>query len=153
MSGTGGLFTHKIELHSFFDNAGGLRVGAPVRLEGVDVGNVTKIAVDPSRKADPVVVTYKVTSRFPGAIRQGATAMMSTAGVLGETFVDIDSRQAGGPEVKDGDTLAAKDQPDFNDVVRASQGTLQNVDILVKRVDRIVGQIESGNGNIGKLIY
>ena len=41
MSGTGGLFTHKIILKSYFDNAGGLRVGAPVRLAGVDVGNVT----------------------------------------------------------------------------------------------------------------
>ena len=40
MSGTGGLFTTKIELKSYFDDANGLRVGAPVRLAGVDIGNV-----------------------------------------------------------------------------------------------------------------
>ena len=34
MSGTGGMFTPKIELRSYFDNANGLRVGAPVRLAG-----------------------------------------------------------------------------------------------------------------------
>ena len=34
MSGTGGLFTTKIQLKSYFDNANGLRVGAPVRLAG-----------------------------------------------------------------------------------------------------------------------
>ena len=45
MSGTGGLFTSKIELKSYFDNANGLREGAPVRLAGVDIGNVTKILV------------------------------------------------------------------------------------------------------------
>ena len=35
----------------YVDNAGGLRVGAPVRLEGVDIGNVTRIRVvrDPKR--------------------------------------------------------------------------------------------------------
>ncbi|MFZ1132314.1 MAG: MCE family protein, partial [Terriglobales bacterium] len=32
MSGTGGWFTSKITLRSYFDNAGGLREGAPVRL-------------------------------------------------------------------------------------------------------------------------
>lgn len=153
MSGTGGLFSHKTTLYSYFDNAGGLRKGAPVRLEGVDIGNVTDIVVEPSHGVDPVRVTYKVTTRFPGAIRTDTTATMSTAGVLGETFLDLDSRQAKGEPVKEGAILKSKDTPDFNDVVRASQGTLQNVDILIKRVDRIVSQIESGNGSIGKLIY
>ena len=58
-----------------------------------------------------------------------------------------------GAEATDGDTLAARDQPDIQDVVRASQGTLQNMDSLLKRVDRIVAFIESGQGSIGKVIY
>ena len=45
MSGSVGLFTKKITLTSYFDNAGGLRKGAPVRLEGVDIGNVAEIRV------------------------------------------------------------------------------------------------------------
>jgi len=50
MTGTTGLFTRKIVVRTYVDNAGGLRVGAPVRLEGVDIGNVTRINVtaDPS---------------------------------------------------------------------------------------------------------
>ena len=49
-------------LISYFDNAGGLREGAPVRLQGVDIGNVTKIMVvaDPTRQLAPVQVTMKV---------------------------------------------------------------------------------------------
>ena len=56
MTGTTGLFTKKIVIRSYVDNAGGLRVGAPVRLQGVDIGNVTGIRVvsDPRRKVDPV---------------------------------------------------------------------------------------------------
>ena len=51
MTGTTGLFTKKIMLRAYVDNAGGLRVGAPVRLEGVDIGNVIGIRVvrDPKR--------------------------------------------------------------------------------------------------------
>jgi len=49
MSGTGGYFSHRITLVSYFDNASGLRVGAPVRLSGVDIGNVIAIRVVPDK--------------------------------------------------------------------------------------------------------
>src|SRR5215471_16192660 len=62
MSGTGGWLTKKITIKSYFDNAGGLRVGAPVRLNGVDIGNVKGIQVvsDADKKLTPVEVTMKV---------------------------------------------------------------------------------------------
>ncbi len=153
MTGTTGLFTRKLTLFAFVDNAGGLRGGAPVRLEGVDVGNVTDITVDPTHGTSPVRVTMKLSMKYKGALKKDSTASLSTAGVLGETFVDIDSRAAKGPPAKNGDELAAREQADLQDVIRSSQSTLQNVDVLVRRVDRIVGQIESGNGSIGKVIY
>jgi len=152
MSGTGGWFTSKIELRSYFDNAGGLREGAPVRLAGVDIGNVTKVRIV-GKPMTPVEVTMKVNTKYSFNLRKDSVTLLSTAGILGETFVDIDSSAAKGPAATDGDTLAARDQPDIQDVVRASQGTLQNMDSLLKRVDRIVAFIESGQGSIGKVIY
>ena len=42
MSGsTGGIFAPMIVLRSYFHNAGGLKNGAPVTLEGVTIGNVS----------------------------------------------------------------------------------------------------------------
>jgi len=153
MSGTGGWFTHKITLRSFFDNASGLREGAPVRLAGVDIGNVTAIRIVKEKPMTPVEVTMKVNTKYAFNMRKDSVTLMSTAGILGETFVDVDSSTAKGPEATDGDILAARDQPDIQDVVRSSQGTLQNMDSLLKRVDRIVAFIESGQGSIGKVIY
>jgi phospholipid/cholesterol/gamma-HCH transport system substrate-binding protein len=49
MSGTSGIFTSRMALKSYFDNAQGLRQGAPVRLNGVDIGNVTKILIVPDK--------------------------------------------------------------------------------------------------------
>src|SRR5262249_20855793 len=140
MSGTGGLFTPKIFVRSYFDNASGLRVGAPVRLEGVDIGNVVSIAVisDPLRRRTPVEVRMKVTTKYISSIRKDSHTLLSTAGVLGETYIDIDSAKSQGPQVQNGDELPAEDVPDFQDVVRASQGTLQNLDSLERRVDRIL---------------
>jgi phospholipid/cholesterol/gamma-HCH transport system substrate-binding protein len=153
MTGTGGWLTHKVILKSYFDNAQGLRIGAPVRLAGVDIGNVTGIRIVSGRQADPVEITMKVNTVYHASMRKDSVTIMSTAGVLGETFIDIDSSAAKGPEVVDGDTLAARDEPQIQDVVRASQGTLQNLDALLKRTDRIIAYIESGQGSIGKVIY
>ncbi len=153
MNSTGGWFTHKITLTSYFDNAGGLREGAPVRLSGVDIGNVTKVGIVTDKPLTPVKVTMKVNTNYASSLRKDSITLLSTAGILGETFVDIDSASAKGPEAGDGDTLAARNQPDIQDVVRASQGTLENMDALLKRVDRIIAFIESGQGSIGKVIY
>ena len=49
--------------------------------------------------------------------------------------------------------LPTRETPDIQDVVRASQGTLQNLDALEKRVDRILAFVESGQGSVGKVIY
>jgi phospholipid/cholesterol/gamma-HCH transport system substrate-binding protein len=153
MSGTTGLFTRKITLHSYFDNAQGLRNGAPVRLQGVDVGNVTGVRVVRNNPRTPVEITLRVNTKYSFSIRKDSVTSLSTAGVLGETFIDIDSASAKGPEAQDGDTLPTRDTPDIQDVVRASQGTLQNLDALLKRTDRILAFVESGQGSIGKLIY
>jgi phospholipid/cholesterol/gamma-HCH transport system substrate-binding protein len=153
MSGTGGWLTRKIVLKSFFDDAGGLRIGAPVRLAGVDIGNVTKIRIVEGKPATPVEVTMKVNTKYSFSLRKDSIALLTTAGVLGEIFVNIDSSAAKGPGVVDGDTLATRSQPDIQDVVRQSQGTLQNMDALLKRLDRIVAFVESGQGSIGKVIY
>jgi phospholipid/cholesterol/gamma-HCH transport system substrate-binding protein len=155
MSGTGGIFTSKLALKSYFDNAGGLREGAPVRLQGVDIGNVSAIQVvsDPARRLTPVEVTFKVGAKFHHNLRRDSVTLLTTAGVLGETYIDIDSAHATGPEAQQGDVLLTRDTPQIEDVVRASQSTLQNLDSLEKRVDRILAYIESGQGSIGKVIY
>jgi len=155
MTGTTGLFTKKLLVRSYVDNAGGLRVGAPVRLEGVDIGNVVAIRVvaDPKRRAAPVEVTMKITSRFADTMRSDCLVELTTAGVLGEVFVDMDCRQARGGPLVSGAELPTRDTPQLQDVVRASQSTLQNLDVLVKRLDNIVSFIQSGQGSIGKIIY
>jgi len=155
MSGTSGLLTPRITVKSYFDNAEGLRPGAPVRLSGVDIGNVTKIRIVSSKDKQftPVEVTMKISTRYHDSMRRDSVVSLETAGVLGETYLDIDSAQAVGGPLQDGDTLPTQVHPDFNQVVRASQSTLQNMDALLKRADRILAFAESGKGSLGKLIY
>lgn len=155
MTSTTGLFTKKLTVHSYVDNAGGLMVGAPVRLEGVDIGNVTAIRVvdDPKRKLAPVEVTLKVTTKYLSSMKQDCQVSLNTAGVLGQVFVDLDCRQAKGAPMQSGDELPTREVPQLQDVVRASQSTLENLNVLINRLSDTVSYIQSGQGSIGKLIY
>jgi phospholipid/cholesterol/gamma-HCH transport system substrate-binding protein len=154
MNSTGGIFTSKVTLRAYFDNAGGVREGAPVRLEGVDIGNVVGIRVvnDAAHKLSPVEVIMKVNTRYKTSLKKDSKATLSTAGVLGETFVDIDSRSATGPQVADNDVLAAEEQPDIQDMMKAGQTMLQNMQALLKRVDSIIAGVENGEGSAGKFL-
>ena len=155
MTGTTGLFTKKITIRSYVDNAGGLRTGAPVRLEGVDIGNVTGIRVspNPANKAAPVEIMMKITTKYADAMSDKCEVALTTAGVLGEVFIDLDCRQRQGRPLRAGDVLPTREVAQLQDVVRASQSTLDNVNVLVKQLSDILNYIQSGQGSIGKIIY
>ena len=152
LSGTGGVFTSKITIFAYFDNAEGLKKGGPVDLQGVTIGNVSDIRVVPNHPDSPVQVTMRVNTKYQFLLRKDSVARITTAGVLGESFIDVDSRIAKDRTIQDGDTLKSASAPGFQEVVRASQSTLENLDILVKRLDRIIVSVESGEGTIGGLI-
>jgi phospholipid/cholesterol/gamma-HCH transport system substrate-binding protein len=153
MTGSGGFFTPKITLRVYFDDAQGLRAGAPVNLQGVPIGNVTDIRVVEHGNT-PVRVLMRIPKKSADEIPVDSSASLTSAGVLGETFVNIDRTLAKSKEkVRDGAEIPVKDSPNLQDVVKSTQTSLQNVDVLVRRVDRIVNFIESGQGSIGKLIY
>ena len=155
MTGTTGLFAKKLDIRAYADNGGGLRVGAPVQLEGVDIGNVRGIRVDPNppNKAEPVEITMRITTRYAESMGKKCIAALTTQGVLGQVFMDIDCRESKGNGLENGDVLATQTTPQLQDVVRASQSTLENVNNLLKQLSGIVNYIQSGQGSIGKIIY
>jgi len=108
---------------------------------------------DPKRRANPVEVSMKITTKFADTMHNDCTVELTTAGVLGEVFVDLDCRHAKGGPLENGAELATRDVPQLQDVVRASQGTLENLDVLIKKLNDIVAFIQSGQGSIGKIIY
>jgi len=163
MSGTVSPFSRKVVLRAYFENSAGLVKGAPVRISGVDAGNVSDINIirSPERRLTPVEVKMKVSALFQTDIRRGtgnpkikdgSLATLATQGVLGATFVDIDSSRAQGPPVKDGDELQTTETPALQDVLKSSQGTIDKLNVILTRVDDIVEAIQNGKGSVGKLI-
>jgi phospholipid/cholesterol/gamma-HCH transport system substrate-binding protein len=84
-----------------FDNVGGLKVGAPVKMAGVTIGRVEEIGYD--MKLFKAVVHLGIDSRY-NEIPTDSDASIYTAGLLGGQYIGI---EPGGSEdyLKDGDQI------------------------------------------------
>jgi phospholipid/cholesterol/gamma-HCH transport system substrate-binding protein len=103
------LFAHRIELRVYFQNANGLRAGAPVRLAGVEVGKITSVRARPEMQFAPAEVTMRLRTPYELNIPNDSTVALDTAGVLGETFAEINVLGSSGAPVKNGGVL--KERP------------------------------------------
>lgn len=151
---TGGIFAKKIVLRAYFANAAGLKTGAPVTLEGVTMGNVKRMAVVPSHDPYPVQVTMEVGRDFRYALHSDTTATIAQAGVLGDSYVDLDSTRATGPEVPaEGITvLPAATAPTVQDVIQNSEESIKKIQVLTDKLNTMVGTLNTKKGLLGELI-
>jgi phospholipid/cholesterol/gamma-HCH transport system substrate-binding protein len=149
-----GIFSHKLTVTTFFANSAGLKTGAAVNLEGVTIGTVKAVTIDnaPEHKLTPVKVVMKMNEKFATNLKKDSKASLSTVGVLGDTVVDINSQFAVGPPLQDGDVLKTLETPSLTDVVKASQGTIESLNVILAKANVIVDNIQSGKGTIGQLI-
>ena len=153
MSGSsGGIFSRRILVHSFFENASGLKPGAPVNLEGVTIGSVKKIIIVPERKLTPVEVIMSLGLNYKAALHQDTIASLETAGVLGDTFVDLDSSHATGPPLRNGDQLPTSETPSLSDVIKSSQSTIQQVNVILGKLNNMADTLATDKGTLGELI-
>ena len=79
---------HKAQGYSLkakFDNIGGLKVRAPVKIGGVVIGRVTDIELD--KKSFAPMVTLHITK--PIELPTETNASITTAGLLGEQFISL----------------------------------------------------------------
>lgn len=84
-----------------FDNIGGLKVRAPIKLAGVVVGRVESIAVDP--QTFRAAVDLRIENRYQ-ILPTDTSAAIYTSGLLGEQYIGL----APGAEeavLKDGDRI------------------------------------------------
>jgi phospholipid/cholesterol/gamma-HCH transport system substrate-binding protein len=79
-----------------------------VRLAGVDIGSVKGVRPHPELKQMPVEVQMVIRTPYELNIPNDSTASLETAGVLGETFVEIDSVAASGPPLRQNEVLKSK---------------------------------------------
>lgn len=149
-----GIFSKKLTVTTYFENAAGIRDGAAVNLEGVTIGTVKSVTVtsDVAHKLTPVKVVMKLDQQYAKGLKKDSKAALTTVGVLGDTVVDINSQVATGPPLQDGDELRTLETPTITDVVKASQGTIEQLNVILAKMNTVVDNLQAGKGSVGQLI-
>ncbi|MFN4110804.1 MAG: MlaD family protein, partial [Ignavibacteria bacterium] len=101
------LFQETFELKAYFPTVEGLRVGAPVRLTGIDVGSIKSIEfiADTTSK---ILVTMRIKRNVQQFIKKDSRASIETEGLVGNKVLIIYGGSGAVPTVQDGDVLPTK---------------------------------------------
>lgn len=154
ISGQIGFLAHKYTLHAYFSGAAGLRPGSEVHVVGIPAGTVQAIRLsnlqDPQRAVE-VVMT--IASKFQDHIRADSEADETTAGLLGDSFIDISRGSADQPVIPDGGVVKSHEEKDIKEVVQNADDVISNLRVLSAQLGNITTQITGGKGSIGKLLF
>jgi phospholipid/cholesterol/gamma-HCH transport system substrate-binding protein len=153
VSGQSGFFVRKYSVIAYFQNANNLRSGAEVSLEGVTIGNVSRVEV--SREADPtkaVEAVMKLDERYKNLIRTDSKVSISTIGLLGDSKVDITRGTAAGRVIEDGGTLQGTEEGDIRRIVQGANDVVANFQVLSEDFKQITDRIARGEGTLGKFL-
>ena len=139
VGGQGGFFWQRYPLYTRFAEVEGLKTGAVVRLNGMEVGKVTRVEF---ADAD-VEVGMEVSREVRHLITSDSRASMGTLSLLGEPIVDIRAASTGTPIAEGGFV-----QPGTGSGVAAlANSAARNID----EVGRLVADVRGGRGALGSL--
>ena len=136
------MFVNKGELRIVMSDVVGLKIGAPVWLAGVDVGLVTGILFANPKNSNEVSIDIEVDRDAMKKIGADSRVTIKTRGLMGEKYVDIlpSKQYSETPPAQLQGTPGAK----LDDVIQKAGDAFD-------RVNRIIDNIESGKGTLGKL--
>jgi phospholipid/cholesterol/gamma-HCH transport system substrate-binding protein len=162
---------------ALFDTAQDLKVGDDVKMAGVEIGRVEKIAL----AEDKVKITLKLHS--DAVVKTDSKATVKFTGLMGQNFVAIDFGSPNAPRAVEGAVLTTEEQPDLSAIMAKLDNAATGIQNLTKsftpdtinnlfgpltdfikqnsghiggaisNIENITGQIAGGQGTIGKLIY
>jgi len=135
---------YKINVNFNFVN--GVKIGAPVRFAGVDVGVVKKLIISyiPEEKKTNIQVNIWV--RNGVNIPVDSTVWVNTLGLLGEKYIEIMPGQNYADLLKDEASLTGVDPQPLHLLFKSAQSILGNL-------DDGIAKIRNQEGTVGKLIY
>jgi len=148
-----GILGPKYRLITYLPEVEGLVTGAPVRLDGVEIGNVQSIALTPhpQDQLHNITLVLRIDKRYQNDIRTDSTASLFTEGLLGNRYVTI-SRGLTGAVIPPNGILPGKEEKAMKQMVERGADLMQNLGALSDDLRDIVDQVQKGSGTLGKLM-
>lgn len=127
-----------------FNFVNGIKANAPIRLAGVNVGEVKEITIFYDEVAESTRVKLNVRIADEAKVESDAVARINTLGLLGEQYLEITPG-------KSTRFLASGDTIDGKDPVNVGRQMERMSEFLVN-VNKVMKHVGEGEGTIGKLL-
>ncbi|MBE0599238.1 MAG: MCE family protein [Desulfuromonadales bacterium] len=154
-------FQKQIDYHTFFRSAVGLKAGDPVRMAGVDVGKVRRIALDDGQaRVDFYVVEGT-------SIPSQVVAQIRRTNLLGGQFLGLETSDVAAGEWAPETPLPSEEGTNIDQLItnfdRNQDRVLKEIGDLVAEVrapltqtimqlERVMHKVDQGEGTLGRLI-
>ena len=147
----------KYRLRAYLPEVDGLTIGAPVRVDGVEVGNVEKIELAVPKPGAPVSkdrnieVDLRLQKSFQTYVRSDSSAGLITEGLLGNRYVDID-RGYIGRILENEDEIPGREEKALKEVVERSADLMDGLSAITKQANAVLTDVRNGRGSLGKFM-
>ena len=148
-----GILAAKYRVRTFLPEVEGLTTGAPVRLDGVEIGNVERIQLNRTRgdRNRNIELTLRIEKEYQKEVLTDSTASLITEGLLGNRYVSIERGVTGTPIQVDGE-VPGREEKAMKAIVERGADLVQNLNELSKSVKGLIAGVEEGKGNLGKML-
>jgi hypothetical protein len=161
-----GLWSETVELTAGFPEAHDITPGTPVRIRGVDAGQVVAVEYpDSDGPGAEVTVRMRVQAKYANRLYADASAQVHGSGMMGSKVIAI---QPGDPKkgpLADGRLRGVKPfdlneaVAEVRDLAREAKGTAAEVRSLAKDTREtvaaakgVISEVKDGNGTLAKLV-
>lgn len=152
LTSTRGIFTSNAILRTYMDDASGLAIGVPVRLNGITIGYLDAVQLTGSRAPRRAVeFDMKVKSRFLDQIPVDSVAGIAAANLLGDKFINI-TKGASSQHVRPNAEILSLQAQDIPELMAQTANLMVGFQGIVARLDHLLVGVEQGQGNLGKFI-
>ncbi|HKW88785.1 MAG TPA: MlaD family protein [Candidatus Acidoferrales bacterium] len=144
----------KYQIKTYLPEVSDLQDGSPVTLDGVAVGNVTTIRINPkpSDRAHGIEVDMRIGRDYRDMIRTDSYAKLVTEGLVGNRYITI-TRGLTGTVVPNNGTVEGRESSAIQQVAEQSVELEKHVDNLTQEISDVVNAVRESRGSAGKFIY
>jgi phospholipid/cholesterol/gamma-HCH transport system substrate-binding protein len=143
------LFRHTFQLTGVFKDVAGLQAGNNVRLSGVNVGTVKNVNIVSDTSVKVEILIDESTREF---IKKDAVAIIGSEGLMGNKVLIINPGTGGKKEIENNDVIETIQPISMDDIMKSLNTTIGNTSRITGDLSKIMSNIESGKGTIGRLI-
>jgi len=143
------LFTDKIVVISYLNDAAGLVEGNKIRYAGVNVGIVSSVRIVSDTN---VMVVMSIDKKIREFIRKDSQVEIGQEGLMGSKLLLIHPGTPDSGQIEENDTLTSIKALTIDDLLRDTEKVIENSRVVSENLAEITHKINHGEGDLAILL-